>query len=400
MASKKLTDTVVRNARPSITRYELTDGKSVGLVLRVTPRGIKTWAVRFYLRSRQQRFTLGKYPAMSLASAREQAARITSGVQRGEDPGGKKVVGTPVGNETVADLVTSWRELHALVKNRPATIASYEGIAKSIILPAIGSMPVRSVTTRDLALVLSTEATRLLAKGKRGTQANRTKAVLTKIFKLACQWGWIKANPASNLSSPVSEKPRERFLTIEEIEQIWLFLDREPLWFATALRLLLVTGQRPGELITARWADFDLHQGIWTISENKAGNLHAVPLSALARSILSFKSTQNESSSVFPDKQDRSIKRATFSQATRRFCAKSKLQPFTPHDLRRTVTTHMRRIGIAPYIVDRVQNRVETSVQARHYDRWTYLPEKTKALTMWASEIERLAIPVMMNAAE
>jgi hypothetical protein len=61
----------------------------------------------------------------------------------------------------------------------------------------------------------------------------------------------------------------------------------------------------------------------------------------------------------------------------------------------------MRRIGIAPYIVDRVQNRVETSVQARHYDRWTYLPEKTQALNMWALEVERiLAIPAMTNAAE
>jgi hypothetical protein len=172
MAAKKLTDTVVRNARPSTTRYELTDGKSVGLVLRITTRGIKTWAVRFYLRGRQQRITLGKYPAVSLASAREQAARITSRVQRGEDPGGKKVVGKPIGNETVTDLVNSWRELHALVKNRPATVASYEGIAKGIILPAIGSLAVRSVTTRDLALLLTTEAARLLAKGKRGTQAN------------------------------------------------------------------------------------------------------------------------------------------------------------------------------------------------------------------------------------
>jgi integrase len=189
---------------------------------------------------------------------------------------------------------------------------------------------------------------------------------------------------------------------MEEIERIWSLLDRESLWFATALRLLLITGQRPGEIITARRTDFDLQLGIWTIAENKAGNLHLVPLSPLAKlTLLHGSNRQNDSPYLFPGKRDAFTKRATFSQATRRFCARHKLEAFTPHDLRRTVTTHMRRIGVAPYVVDRVQNRTEASVQARHYDRWTYLPEKTQALDIWASEIERVVrVRLRVAAAE
>jgi integrase len=312
-------------------------------------------------------------------------------VQQGEDPiaAKKKAAEALKYGETVTDLVRAWRERHALLKNRCRTIEAYDSIARRVILPAIGSALVRGIRTRDLAELLTAEASRLRAKGKRGTQANRTKAVLTKIFKLACQWGWIDADPTTSLSSPVNEKPRERFLDMNEIEEVWALLETEPAWFATSLRLLLVTGQRPGELLDAERADFDLEGSIWTVLQNKTGQPHIVPLPTLAQAlILSMDDFQASPFFIVGRDGRGKVGRTSLAQATRRFCAKRGLTPFTPHDLRRTVTTHMRRLGISPHIVDRVQNRTEPSVQARHYDRWTYLPEKTEALSIWAMELE------------
>ena len=80
----------------------------------------------------------------------------------------------------------------------------------------------------------------------------------------------------------------------------------------------------------------------------------------------------------------------SLSQATRRFCDEHKIERFKPQDLRRTVATHMRRLGIDRFIVDRVQNRVDGSVQGQHYDVHDYLQEKTEALNTWADELERL----------
>jgi integrase len=177
---------------------------------------------------------------------------------------------------------------------------------------------------------------------------------------------------------------------MEEIREIWLLLDEEISWFACALRFLLVTGQRPGELLGARRADFDLERCVWTIEQNKTGQPHIVPLSPLAQQLLhSISSNDISPFLIFGKDGQRAVERTSLSQAIRRFCTKRGLKPFTPHDLRRTVTTHLRRLGIPPYVVDRIQNRTEQSVQARHYDRWTYQPEKAQALNVWATELER-----------
>jgi integrase len=182
---------------------------------------------------------------------------------------------------------------------------------------------------------------------------------------------------------------------MNEIAKVWALLETEPVWFAIALRLLLVTGQRPGELLEAQRADFDLEGGIWTILQNKTGQPHVVPLSTLAQ-VLVVSMDHSEPSPFFVVARGRQARvgRTSLAQATRRFCTKRGLRRFTPHDLRRTVTTHMRRLGISPHIVDRVQNHTEPSVQARHYDRWTYLPEKVQALESWAIELEKSLGPL------
>lgn len=390
-----LTDTKVRNARSQAKRYELTDSKSQGLVLRITPKGRKIWAVRYYFEGRQYRITIGVYPTCSLVRAREKAAQIQAKIQTGEDPSGKR---RPIilSGETVADLIQAWRERHALVKNKPRTIQAYDGIARTIILPIVGHLRVREVRTRDLAELIAGEAARLRAKGKRGTQANRAKALLTKIFKLACQWGWIDANPASSLSSPVPEKARNRFLSMDEIKTLWVYLDKERTWFSAALRLLLISGQRPGEVISARLSDFNFAQGLWTIPDTKRNVPHIVPITMLAkRTIHSVADSHESTLFLFPGRTlDCPLGRTTLSKATQRFCQWGRVLPeFTPNDLRRTVTTHMRRLGIAPHIVNKVQGRIEQTVQARHYDRYDYLREKVDALTLWTEELQRAVEP-------
>ena len=215
----------------------------------------------------------------------------------------------------------------------------------------------------------------------------------------AClSWGversLIERNCAMGIKPPVQKTPRERVLTDDEIKQVWAATagdgsSSEEDQYAKILRLLLLTGQRRGEVGGIRRAELDLDRQLWRLPGDRTKNklAHDVPLSRQVAAILQAP----ELTGV-----DHLFGRRGFSAWVR---SKQRLDdvlqlasPWTPHDLRRTAVTGMAEIGIAPHIVEAVVNHVSghKGGVAGVYNRAKYSEEKRAALQRWADHVERL----------
>ena len=165
-----------------------------------------------------------------------------------------------------------------------------------------------------------------------------------------------------------------------------------------ALRVLLLTAQRRGELALARWIDIDFRKATWAIPDAhaKAGRGHVVPLSAwAAEEFMALKRLAGSSAFVFPTADG---KRAADGRLITRSVARCApawkscgVEVFTPHDLRRTCRTGLARLKVAPHIAERVLNHAQEKI-AGTYDLHDYLDEKREALEKWAAYLKRLQV--------
>jgi integrase len=228
-------------------------------------------------------------------------------------------------------------------------------IFKKDVRPAIGGLKTTLVTKVDILAILN----RVRDRGA-GVTANRTLAAIRKAFNWAVSEGHLAASPALGISPRVKEQPRSRSLTAEEIRFLWngLFEAKMAPGTKVALKLALVTGQRIGEVCGAQKAEVDLGKAEWIIParRSKSRREHSVPLSPLAVKLFreAF-ALSRDSGYVFPSKPrlksvQRSQPLASHGVAHAMRLALDKLglkkSPATPHDLRRTVATHLAGMGI------------------------------------------------------
>jgi integrase len=247
--------------------------------------------------------------------------------------------------------------------------------------------------------------------------ANRVFAWTRRMFAFAVSREIIEINPCTGVEAPSREIERERILSDGEIAGLWQGLSSAQILPAMriAAKLILVTGQRPGEVARAPVAEFDLDQRIWVLppERSKNGRPHVVPLSQLAvdqvNEALStctnngwLFSGQSGTAALNPHSIDSMFRRnaevlgipvpsinhgadsgAVAARRERRRVA------FAPHDLRRTVATRMTELGFTRFIADRVLNHAEPGV-GRVYDRYEYLREKRQALEAWAARLEEI----------
>lgn len=158
------------------------------------------------------------------------------------------------------------------------------------------------------------------------------------------------------------------------------------------LKLMLVTAQRKGEIISARWEDIDMVTGWWTIPAERAKNglPHRVPLSRQAISLLNeARSPAKDSPWVFPSPKDGHMGETAPDHAVRRSVEDLGIANFTPHDLRRTAASYMTSIGISRLVVSKILNHVERGITAV-YDRHSYDADKRDALTRWSRRLAEI----------
>jgi len=393
MSKKKLTDRALKLLKPRSERFEVWDSSTSGFGVRVSPAGRKSFIYLYRFEGLARRMTIGVYPRMSLATARTRHAEARELLEeKGRDPGSELVKGKRARREapSVNDLADEYIEKWA--KPRKRSWKEDQRILKLDVRPVIGRKKAADVKRRDIIEILDTVVDRGAP-----IAANRTLAVMRKMFRFGISQDLIQNNPCEAVQAPAEEKQRDRVLTTAEIKSLWVSLGNEKLSMSEPIRLglklMLVTAQRRSEVITARWTDIDLSSGWWTIPETIAKNKlpHRVALSPLALKLLkSAKEAVGKSDFVFPNApREAPIRSDAVTKAVRRDEKKLKIAHFTPHDLRRTAASSIASMGVPRVTIGKILNHVESGVTAT-YDRHTYDQEKRKALNAWARKLESI----------
>lgn len=383
MPRLKLTARNVDSVKPPTTgRMDYWDTDPMGFGLRVSESGRKTWMVMYRVDGVQHRLTLGTYPAMSLAGARQKAKDAMQDVSKGIDPSAVKKAGRKA--ETFKELAAAYLERYA--KKRKRSWKKDEKAIERDLTPAFGNRKAKSIKRQDVVHLLE----RIVERGA-PIQANRTHEILRRIFNWAIQAGeaGIEVNPAAGIEKPSKENQREKVLTDDEIRAVWKVMEAQTLLMGAMFKMRLITAQRGGEISHMRWPDID--GDWWTIpgEYSKNGRAHRVPLSPLALSILDeIRPVTGKQEWVFKSPSRKGPIWAIW-KSTADIRDKSGVE-FRPHDLRRTASSLMTgRLGIPRFDVKKILNHVDSDITAV-YDRHSYDPEKRRALDIWGDLLGKI----------
>ena len=405
-----ITDKAIRAAiasmhPPKAGRAELRDpgergGGRLTLVIRSTDtRVIAEWYAAWH-RGRRRTTKMGNYPSKSLAQARKEFREdYLPVILKGEDPVGPR--GSRArGDGTVKELFEAY--LDYLGDTEHAVEVRRKLLGPKGAVKAIGE-------NRRAADVRKAHIIPFLAEiHDRGapTQANYTRAVMHAAFAYgirsansffdhggAIDWQ-LEFNPVSVIpQNPDASRARDRALSEGEVRAFWRWLEvhRGSNPAMDALRLLIATGQRPREILQLSVGHREPAQGLLNWKKTKNGRPHSLPLPRQATAILDGL-TPNHHDLYFPSWKERSRHAHTYvvERLVRRYIDETGAAPFEPRDLRRTWKTLAGAAGVSKEVRDRLQNHALADVSSRHYDKWSYLPEKRAGMEAWASYLDQI----------
>lgn len=388
-----LTQTRLRALRPGKRRYEVTDRE--GLCIEVLPSGRMSWRYRYRLAGRREKLTIGPYPAVSLREAREHRLEAEKAVVVGRSPARakqerKRAARRAAEAPTVADLVAPWVQTVLRPTNHSAW--QDETYLARDVLPRLGRLRPEEVTTADVWACVESVRQR-----GHGQAARRVRNVIRRLFEYAQSQGLVRGNPAQPVRPThiAPTRSRHRTLATEELSE-WLdtvYASGLTRSHKLALHMLLLVPVRKGELIGARWNDFD-PEGTWDISA--ANSKNGVPirhgLSRQARALLcEMRALAKGSEWLLPSARGggrKPISASTLNQAIA--VMKGWPKGLLIHDLRRTVRTQLSEMGGIPAeVAELCLNHRPKGVQGV-YDRAERFDERALALQRWADRLDRL----------
>lgn len=386
----KFTDRGIINLKPKDQRYIAWKDSGNGLGLRVSPKGKKTFIFMYRFKGKARMMSLGVYGDISLAMANRKHADALIELDKKNDPGAMQVEQNQAERaaETVRELVSLYIDKYA--KKNKKSWKKDETILNTYVVSRWKNRKAKDITRRDIIALLDD-----ITDSGAPIQANRTLAAVRKMFNWAISKDILDATPCTLISQPNPETPRDRNFDTGEIKAFWENLDNEEIEASDtvklALKLILVTAQRPGEV--CGMALDEIEGQWWTIPANRVKNglTHRVWLSDMALEVVeAAKAINGGSDFVFPSPVgDKPILPASLPRVIKRNADIFKVDPFTPHDLRRTASTRMHAppLKYPGYLVDRVLNHKEQGVTARHYNQYGYDDEKQQILDAWGRQL-------------
>jgi len=401
MPKRALTDAAIgRLKKPKTGQDEHFDAGFPGLALRISYGGRRAWVMHYRINGKQRRMTIGRYPEVGLADARQKWREARTLVEEGVDPAHRNDEASAVPT-TVREVADEFFARYARPRNRTAN--EIERMFEIHVYPAIGHLKANKVAQRDILRVLD-----LVQAGGATVRANRVLTNLKRLFSWAQERGYVEASPAVAVRPPVKESSRDRVLDEHEITA---FLDAcrtmgEP--FGLIFHLLMMTGQRRDEVAGARWDEIDLSSGTWVLSaeRTKNGRLHEVTLPKQAIQIVNALPQTCELlfPARFSQSKSNTVRRVSgFTKAKQRVDGlmlnslresrpDAELMPWRLHDLRRTAATGLARLGTPIHITEGILNHVSGSTGGivAVYQRHDYSDEKRDALQRWADYLDGL----------
>jgi integrase len=387
-----LTDTAARTAKPREKLYRMAD--AAGLCLEVTPSGSKLWRFRYRFGGKAKMMGLGAYPTVTLAKARERREDARRLLANGIDPTAHKQAEKTAQSALAHTFEELAREWYAYNSPRWATSTAAKALQymEADILPVIGQRPVQEVTRPELvALVRKVE--------KRGALnvAGKIRQWLSQIFRYGLAKGSVESNPATDLDVVAAIAPRTKnhpHVPLSEIPILLGKLDAAKCDVMTriAVRLLLLTGVRPGELRHAPWSEIDLESATWTIpaARMKARRPHVVPLPHQAvASLLELKEITGSYPIAFPGRNNRERPQSenTVNKALHQIGYEGRQ---TGHGFRHLLSTELNSRGYNRDWIERQLAHGDQDEIRDTYNHAHYLEQRRQMMQAWADSIDAL----------
>lgn len=418
MAKHLLTDKQIFNARPRAKPYSLRDGESLFCIVSAKKRGAsKSWQYFFRWQGKPDRASFGVYPEVTLAEARQR--RDAAKKELAADPPRHPVMETrrrendalaqaqaDATEKTVRALFDDFERSY-LAENRKDGGKEFRAVFELDVFPLVGDIKARDIKRHHITALID----RPLARGAR-RRANILLAMLKQFFSQAVVRGFVDVNPASEFRRQHAggmETPRTRALSVDELRELGRKLPVSGLAESqqAAIRLLLATGARVGELNKATWQEFDLEASMWTIpaEHTKESREHIVHLSEFVKEqlailaryrtgdhvlISSKTKTPIEDKALSKTIRDRQRDTPHKGRSTRHTGAlKLTGGDWCVHDLRRTMATRMGDLAILPHIVEKCLSHKMAGIMAV-YNTQEYIPDRKAAFEAWGAQLARL----------
>lgn len=372
-----------------------TDGD--GLTFTLSQSGTASWILRYRHGGRSRELTIGNYPDIGLSEARKRAREQRAEIDRGSDPVSdkRKAKALALRDWTVRRLIEDYRE-KVLIGLGASTQRSY-GRSLIRIESKIGSLTASKITPLDIVTLIEDV-------GATWTESSMLLCTTKMLFRHAAGKKLVAANPCTGieLNAVLGKRPPiRRRLMLSEAELRLLLAAEMRRENALAIRLLLGTAVRSDELISAKWNQFDLNRGVWSVPSTKTGPGMQIPLTVpVIDWLVELKTLCIGSDFILPARAesrkarfggDAPINPNTIGAAIEFWLTEHKpeVRRFTPHDLRSTAKSHMRALGVPRDITEMCLNHKLAGVEGI-YDVHTYFEERKEALKVWGEYLIRI----------
>lgn len=395
----KITDIQLRNWIKNNMRFEAkADGNGLYLRYRETDK-TPVWFFRFKIAGIEQKVILGRYPDMTLAAARKAATSHRAEIIKGGNPAADKrdvkqkraaKALADQSAQTVTGLVDDYFSRH--VDGKCKTAKAMRGRVDKYLIPAIGKLRIDAVLPMHVSNMLDG-----IVKAGAPTTANDVLSCTKQLFNHAIKRHIIISNPAFAFDfkdAGGKESARNRYLTGDELTRLFEAMrasDKFTDYHAKVTKLLLLLGCRKGELFKAKRADFNLDDAVWNMSgDNKTSLAIDVPLTKSALAIIKELMAFELNDYLIPSQGVRKVKRGHIDDSYLNKPIKAlmlDIPPFTIHDFRATLRTHLGKMGVDRFVSERCLNHKIPGMEGV-YDRGDYFNERKAALELWAAFLE------------
>jgi integrase len=383
----KLTAKAIENIKAGPVRRELPDAGCAGLYLISQPSGVRSWAVRYRYNGKPTKLTIGQWPAVTLAAAREAATAAQRALEQGNNPAKAKADAKIKADAAKADTLTAVCENYLRREGgKLRTLDQRVSILRRLIYPALGDRPIGSIKRSEIVAMLDKIEDH---NGPRA--ADVALAVLRRVFT----WHALRDD---DFSSPIIrgmnrqkaiEHRRERTLDDAEIRRLWA-ATADKTAFSALIRFLLLTSARRTEAAGMRWDE--VVDGIWSLPAARSKTKVEVvrPLSKAAQEVLAGLPRFEGCAVAFTSTILAPLRQ--FSSPKARLDTASGVTGWRLHDLRRTSRSLLSRAGVNSDIGERALGHVIPGVRGV-YDRHKYLDEMRHAFEALSAQIETIIHP-------
>ncbi len=402
-----LTVTAIRNAKPRKKPYKMVDEK--GLYILISPSGGKWWRVDYRFNGKRKTLSMGTFPEITLAEARDRRDADRKLLANDIDPGEyRKATKNLKADKTANSFEVVAREW--LTKMKPSWAPTH--LSKIVlrlendVFPWIGSKPISEITAPALLVV----ARRVEGRGAVDS-AHMVLQNCGQIFRYAVATGRVERNPVPDLRDALTKVVGKNFPSITEpvkVGELLRAIDgfRGTLVVQCALRLAPLIFCRPGELRQAKWAEIDFKERVWDYFVTKVKKRHLVPLSRQAIEILKeIYPLTGHGEYVFPGARDhaRPMSPAAINAALRRMGYDTKTE-ITGHGFRAMAKTMLlERLKLDDKVIERQLTHKTSDPYGTSYDRAQFVDDRIPMMQTWADYLDELkagakVIPLHGNA--